>query len=168
MDFKEWLNSVISSGNLCNEYKDKALNAQSHLSLMRLVLDSNGSTYLCEMASKGFMLPYEVICTKFNNYINGKYIAEYRNEKGSGYSSCIYCCFSAIPGVRIQTTITTFLGCKTNVWVEENDFVKLVADSNCELFINIPDSSRCIVECWGNARIHIQGNSNNVTINKHE
>ena len=56
MEFHEWLNTCIKTGNLCDAYKDKALDAKSKLALMRLALDSNGSSYLCEMQAKGYPL----------------------------------------------------------------------------------------------------------------
>lgn len=167
MDFKSWLNKVIETGNLCNEYKDKALNAKSKASLMQLCLDSNGSCYLCEMDAKGLPLSYETITTSFRSYINGRYIAEYKNEKGNGYTSCIYCCFSDSVDIHIETTITTILGCKSNIWVSENDFVRLVVDKNCELAIHVPDSSRCIIDYWDGAKVVVYGDMSKVTMNKH-
>lgn len=155
MEFHEWLNSVIKSGNLCDAYKDKALDAKSKLALVRLCLDSNGASYLCEMQAKGYPLSYETICSKFRSYINSRYIAEFKNEKGNGYTSCIYCCFSDSSDINIETTITTILGCKSDIWVRENDFVRIYADSNCDLAIHCPKTSRCIVEYWDGANIRL-------------
>ena len=58
MEFHEWLNTCIKTGNLCDAYKDKALDAKSKLALMRLALDANGCSYLCEMQAKGYPLSY--------------------------------------------------------------------------------------------------------------
>lgn len=155
MEFHEWLNSVIKSGNLCDMYKDKALDAKSKLALVRLCLDSNGSSYLCEMQAKGYPLSYETICSKFRSYINARYIAEFKNEKGNGYTSCIYCCFSDSSDINIKTTLTTILGCKADVWVGANDFAKIYADKNCELMIHCHETSRCIVEYWKGAKVDV-------------
>lgn len=155
MDFKSWLNKVIETGNLCNEYKDKALDAKSKASLMQLCLDSNGASYLCEMDAKGLPLSYETITTSFRSYINGRYIAEYKNDKGNGYSSCIYCCFSDSSDINIETTITTILGCEADVWVRKNDFVRVYADKNCKLMIHCHETSRCIVEYWDGAIVEV-------------
>ena len=81
MKFKEWLNKVIETGNLCSSYKDKALDAKSKKALIDLCLDSNGVSYLMEMESKGISLSYETILSEFKSYLNGRYIAEYKNEK---------------------------------------------------------------------------------------
>lgn len=154
MDFNTWINKVIESGNLCVEYKAKVDDAKSKLQLMHLCLDSNGSTYLCEMQEKGYPLPYEVINKEFRSYINGRYNAEFKNDKGNGYTSSIYCCY-AEDELLIDTTLTTMLGCNTDVYIRPNDFVKIYADKNCELHISCPDSSRCIVEYWNGAQIFV-------------
>ena len=122
---------------------------------MRLALDANGCSYLCEMQSKGYPLSYETICSKFRAYINGRYVAEFKNDKGNGYTSSIYCCFSDFADIHIETTITTILGCKCDVWVGKNDFVKVYADSNCELTIHCHETSRCIIEYWDGAKIEV-------------
>lgn len=154
MDFNTWINKVIESGNLCVEYKEKVDNAKSKLELVRCVLDANGSSFLQEMQAVGFQLPYDVICNIFRSYINGRYKAEFKNEKGNGYTSSIYCCY-AEDELLIDTTLTTMLGCNTDVYIRPNDFVKIYADKNCELHISCPDSSRCIVEYWDGARIFV-------------
>lgn len=155
MDFRTWLQSVIKSGNLCDIYKEKALDAKSKATLMNLCLDSNGSSYLCEMQAKGYPLSYETIVREFRPYLNGRYVAEYKNERGNGYTSCIYCQFSDSSDINIETTLTTILGCKADVWVRANDFVKIYADSNCELMIHCHESSRCIVEYWDGSIIEV-------------
>lgn len=167
MEFHEWLNSVIKSGNLCDVYKDKALDAKSKLALVRLCLDSNGASYLCEMQAKGYPLSYETICNKFRSYINSRYVAEFKNERGSFYNSSIYCCFDE-SDIEINTTLTTILGCTCDVWIEKNDFVKIYADKNCKLMIHCHETSRCIVEYWDGAIIEIDEQlGGNVELIKH-
>ena len=153
MDFNTWLHKVIETQNLCNEYKDKALHATSKVQLMRLAMDANGASYLCEMQAKGIPLSYDVIINKFGSYINGRYIAEFKNERSNGYTSSIYCHFSDPNRIDVQTTLCTLLACKSDVYIGDNDFVRLYVDSNCELSIHCPISSRCIVEYWGDAKI---------------
>lgn len=153
-NFKKWLALLKENGLLCDEYCDKVDNAKSKLELVRCVLDANGSSFLQEMQAVGFQLPYDVICNIFRSYINGRYKAEFKNEKGNGYTSSIYCCY-AEDELLIDTTLTTMLGCNTDVYIRPNDFVKIYADKNCELHISCPDSSRCIVEYWNGARIFV-------------
>lgn len=152
MDFKTWINKVIESGNLCGEYKDKVDDAKSKKQILDIVLDANGSSFLQEMQAKGMPLPYETINNEFRSYINGRYKAEFKNDKGNGYSSSLYCCY-AEDELLIDTTLTTMLGCNTDVYIRNNDFVKIYADKNCELHISCPPSSTCIVEYWEGAHI---------------
>ena len=167
MEFHEWLNTCIKTGNLCDAYKDKALDAKSKLALMRLALDANGCSYLCEMQAKGYPLSYEIINKSFRAYINGRYIAEYNNGKGNGYTSCIYCCFDE-SDIEINTTLTTILGCTCDVWVGKNDFVKIYADKNCKLMIHCHETSRCIVEYWDGAIVEVDAPlGGNVELIKH-
>lgn len=164
MDFNTWINTVIKTGNLCEDYKVKVDDAKSKLQLMQVVLDANGSSFLQEMQAKGMPLSYETINKDFRSYINGRYKAEFKNEKGNGYTSSIYCCY-AEDELLIDTTLTTMLGCNTDVYIRPNDFVKIYADKNCELHISCPVSSRCIVDYWDGA--HVVVHKGNVELIKH-
>lgn len=158
MDFKEWINNVIETGNLCGGYTDKVYEARSKKQLFDIVLDANGSSYMCEMQVKGFPLPYETIHREFGHYINGRYKGEFKNEKGNGYTSSLYCCY-AEDELLIDTTLTTMLGCNTDVYVRPNDFVRIYADQNCEIHISCPSSSKCIIDYWDGAKIFVHKGS---------
>lgn len=168
MDFNEWLCKVRDCGLLCETYADKVDEAKSKRQLMNVVLDSNGVSYLCEMDSKGLALPYEVILKSFSSYVNGRYVSEHKNDKGNGYTSCIYCCYSDSDTIEINTTLTTLLGCSANVYIKDNDFVKIYADKNCDLRIFCPSSSRCIIEYWRGARIEVMDNYDKVELIENE
>ena len=114
MTFSEWINKVMASGHLCEEYTNKVHEARSKKALMDIVLDANGSSYLCEMDSQGITLPYEPILKEFGAYINARYVAEYEGKNGGHYNSCIYCCYDE-DVCFVETTCVTMLGCKTNV-----------------------------------------------------
>lgn len=164
MLFRDWINEVISSGNLCSHYTEKVQDAASKKRLMQLVLDANGINFLQEMQNKGKGLPYEIILNEFKNYINGKYIAEFKNEKGNGYTSSIYCCYFDSDTINVNTTLVSLLGCKSKVNIAENDFVRICVDRNCEIIVNCPLNSRCIIEYWGDAKIQIKGNVEKVEL----
>lgn len=155
METTKWLHRVIDAGLLCGNYKTMALEAKSKIALMDIVLDSNGASYLCEMQAKGFPLSYETILDEFKAYINGKYIAEYKNEKGNGYTSCVYCCYYESDEIHIHTTNTTILGCKAKIYVKPYDFVQIHADKNCELEIFCPETSRIKIDYWDGAIIEV-------------
>lgn len=159
MKFEYWIKKVISSGNLCNGYEDKVKRAASRKQLMDLCLDANGINYLCEMQAAGYPLPYETICNEFVHYINGKYVAEYYNDNKHGYTSCLYCCYDG--ELEVNTTLICLLGCNiTNMKIKENAFVKIYCDPNCIVDIDIPNSSRAIIETWGNAQVYFDDKSN--------
>lgn len=168
MDFNEWLCKVKSRGLLCGAYSEKVDNAKSKKYIMDLALDANGASYLCEMDSKGYPLPYEVILKFFSSYVNGRYVSEHKNDKGNGYTSCIYCCYSESDSIEINTTLTTLLGCSANVYIKDNDFCKIYADKNCNLRIHCPITSRCIVEYWKGANIVVLDNCDKVELIENE
>ena len=168
MDFENWISKIIESGNLCSGYTDKVLNAQSKLQIMRTVLDANGCSWLPEMDKKGMPLPYSVILSEFKNYINGNYIAEFRNERGSGYSSTLYCCYSDSNRIDVTTTIITLLGCGGGIelHIAPNNFCHIYLDKNCDVKVFCPDNGRAIIDMWDGAKCSIHGNNDRVLINK--
>lgn len=164
MTFSEWIKIVAKKGYLCDEYKDKVDKALSKKQIMDIALDANGSEYLPKLQCVNLSLPYDIICKSFNSYINGRYIAEYKNGRGNGYTSSMYCCYSDDDAVVVETTVITFLGCKCVVRVKKNDYVKINADCNCELIIDCPPTARSVVEYWGDAKIEVIGNYGNVEL----
>ena len=163
MTFKDWIDKVIDSGNLCEEYTDKVHEAKSKKALMDIVLDANGSKFLVDMDEHGFPLPYDTIKREFGAYINGRYVSEYTTKNGGHYNSSIYCCYEESECL-VDTTVATMLGCKTNVRLKDNSYVFIYADKNCDLTIHIQESARCKVEYWGDAKISIVGCDNNVKL----
>lgn len=164
MKYSDWIRKVIQTGNLCGNYTDKVNNAKSKKQVLDIVLDANGVNFLIEMQEKGMPLPYETIVKEFGNFINGKYIAEFRNKKGNGYTSCIYCCCEE-SDITIKTTLTCIMGGSHYINIQENDFVKIYADKNTDLVITCPDSSRCIVETWG--RVCVNGGNGRTEVIAH-
>lgn len=164
MRFKEWITKIISRGFLCKAYTDKVEQAISKKRLMDVVLDANGVSYLPEMQAKGMALPYETITSEFKAYINGNYKAEFSKGDRVFYTSCLYCCYSE--PIHIDTTVTTLLGCNSEITIDDYDFVKLYLDSNCVVKINCPKNARCLVEYWGNAKIELVGDNKSVEMIK--
>lgn len=165
MTFKDWIDKVIDSGNLCEEYTDKVHEAKSKKALMDIVLDANGSKFLVEMDEHGISLPYDTIKREFGAYINGRYVSEYTTKNGGHYNSSIYCCYEESECL-VDTTVATMLGCKTTIVMNDNDYVKIIADKNCELTIKCQDSTRCSVEYSEGAKISIVGCEKNVRVRK--
>lgn len=167
MTFEEWINNLIRTGNLCSGYSEKVSSSKSKLQMMRIVLDANGISYLPEMDAKGLPLPYDTILREFKNYINGNYIAQFSNDKGHGYSSSIYCCYSEGNEIHVNSTLSTYLGCSNvTLKINENDFVHLYIDKNCDLSIDCPESSKCLVDYWEGANIDTSKSKGNIILTK--
>lgn len=164
MKFNDWITSVMASGNLCEEYSHKVENAMSKKDLMDIILDANGVSYLLEMQEKGIGLPYEIIHDEFGSYINGRYIGTHKNEKGHGYTSKIYCCYTDSEIITIDTTATILLGCVNKIKVKENMVAKIYADNNCDIEISCPKSSYITIECSKNALVSISCCHENVQL----
>lgn len=161
MKTSEWLSNIIENGALCGNYTDKVNEAKSKLQLFRLCCDANGANFLIEMQEKGMPLPYETITKEFASYINGRYVAEYKNEKGNGYDSMLFCCFSG-EKINVDTTLCSVLGYTGRIVVTKNNFAKIYLDKNCNVTIALEDGAKAIVEYWkGSTIAHNLGDANN-------
>lgn len=145
--FEEWIDKVVLADELCANYYEKVTKAVSNKRLADLATDANGMTYLCEMEAKGLALPYEVITSRFGNFINGKYIAEHINETGGKYTSAIYCCYKG--EIKGDITLLTLLGCDATIYVEENSIMQIYLDKNSKAKIVCPLNSKALVFYWG-------------------
>lgn len=146
-NFEEWIKAIVECDDLCATYYDKVKKSVSNKQLMDIVTDSNGMKFLPEMEAKGIPLPYEVITKRFGSFINGRYIAEHKTDKGRGYTSSIYCCFQG--NINAETTLLTLLGCDCSVLVKDNHIIQIYCDKNTELEICCPSTSKAIVHYWG-------------------
>lgn len=145
--FEDWIKSIVNAGELCKDYQGLVGDAISNKQLFDIACDANGISYLCDMDSKGYTLPYEVISERFKSFINGRYISEHKNKKGNSYTSKIYCCFNG--KIKGDTTLISLLGCKCDVTVGNNHIIQIYADKNTELNVICPKTSKAIVHYWG-------------------
>ncbi len=153
MVFEDWINDIIGKGILCEGYTDKLTQSHSKLQVMRIVLDANGISWLPEMDSKGYPLPYDTILREFKNYINGNYVAEFYNERGNGYTSALYCCFSDSNEIDVNTTLAVFLGCSNvTLSIAENHIAHIYLDKNCDVNVVCPETSKVIIDYWDGAK----------------
>lgn len=163
MKTKDWLHEITNAGLLCGSYIDKVNDAKSKKQLIDICFDANGINYLCEMQEKGMPLPYETITKEFASYINGRYVAEYRNEKGNGYTSTLYCCFSG-EKINVDTTLCSVLGYTGRIVVTKNNFAKIYLDKNCDVQIQLQDGAKANVEYWKGAKVEVLGNYERVKL----
>lgn len=160
----DWFALLNQNNLLCSEYNNKVKKANSKLQLMNCCLDSNGSSFMAEMSSKGYGLSYEFICGCFGNYINGKYVGEFRNKNGGYYTSKLFCNYSDST-IIADTTILTILGCvNTIIEVSENNFVRIHVDKNSDVKIHLNAGSKANVEYWKGAKVEVLGNYERVKL----
>lgn len=150
-NFKKWVALLKENDLLCDKYCEKVDNARSKLELIRCCLDANGANFLQEMQAAGFALPYEVVCNVFRSYINGRYVAEFRNEKGNGYTSKMYCQHQE--SILVDTTLCSILGCRCDVVVKKNNFAQLYVDSESEIRIILEEGAQVLVDIWKGAQV---------------
>lgn len=167
MKLQDWINGVLDDDLVCERYRDDLANAMSKPRILDVALDVNGFPFIMEMGEKGNPLPYETILTDLRSYINGRYIVTKKGKSGYSYTTSAYCCHSDVNGIDIVTTATMFFGCDLDVYIKENDFVRLYCDTNTVLRVHCPKSARCIVETWGNAQVEVVDKGARVEFKKH-
>ena len=151
MRTKEWLDAIIDKGVLCDEYKDKVQKALNKKELMDIVLDANGVSWIPEQIYKKRGLDYDTICEEFGAFINGKYKAEYRDNDGKGYTSSMY--VRQTDKIIVDTTLCCLMDVVGKVRISENNVAKIYLDQNCDIEIDVPESSKCIVYYFVGAKI---------------
>lgn len=162
---KEWLEQVTKSGNLCEQYQNKAERTMSLKAYFDFATDANGASFIPEMQSKGFILPYEYICEHFSSFINGKYVSVHHNHDRSEYTTEVYCCHRG--QINARTTILTLLGCNCIVKPEKHAVITIYADKNTTLTIDDNESLEVKVEYWGEKPI-VNGDGHNVKLKKRD
>lgn len=167
MKLQDWINGVLDDNLVCERYRDDLANAMSKSRILDVAMDVNGFPFIMEMGKRGNPLPYETILTDLRSYVNGKYIVTKKGKSGHSYTTSGYCCHSDANGIDIVTTATMFFGCDLDVYIKENDFVRLYCDTNTVLRVHCPKSARCIVETWGNAQVEVVDNGARVEFKKH-
>lgn len=158
------LKNSIEQGLLCGTYKDKVFSSTSKKQIADVGLDANGVHWLCEIRMKGFDFDYDIINKEFKNFINGKYhFTSKPNDNGASYTSSMYCCYNE--NVTINTTVTSFLNCKTKITIDEYDYVSIHLDSNCDVDVFCPKKSKCRIYLYGNAIVRTSGEGSVKIIN---
>lgn len=165
METLDWLQKIIKSGNLCEEYTHKVEFAKSKKQIADVAFDYNGASFLCEMQERGMPLNYRVIKKEFAPFINGKYISENITKSGAKYSVSIWCECEDYE-VEVNTTVATFLGCELDVVIPKNKCVIIFADAKCKIRIFCMDNASCNVYYWGEAQVENPKNNNKIKIKK--
>lgn len=157
MTFKEWLNIVLDKELICERYLPAVDAARSRKQFMDVVLDVNGMSFLCDMRLQGYELPYETIESEFRAYLNGRYIHSKSSVSGS-YTSSMYCGIAMPAEITINTTLTGLFNCHCIVNIPNNVSCQIYVDSNSNIELHIPSTSKCYIEVWrGGSCVHTGG-----------
>lgn len=157
MTFKEWLSFVLDKGLICERYLPMVGAARSRKQFMDVVLDANGMAFLCDMRLQGYELPYETIESEFRAYLNGRYIHSKASASGN-YTATMYCGVYVPSEITINTTLTGLFGCHCIVNVPNNVSCQIYVDSNSDIELHIPPTSKCYMEVWrGGSCVHTGG-----------
>jgi hypothetical protein len=158
----DWLNNEIAVGNVCDEYTAIAKGAKSKKQLYALACDINSASFLCESRS----LDIDVIASEFERYINGKCKETLATTEGVGscYTSAIYCKHEG--NVFVDTTLTTFLGCKGKVEIQDYASVFLFVDATSDLLIYCPQKTLAKIEVYNGGKVKVVGEGRFKIVNK--
>lgn len=149
MVVKDWLDTIIEKGVLCDEYKEKVQKALNKKELMDIVLDANGVSWIPEQIAKGRCVSYEAMYKEFWPFLNGRYKAKFQQETGE-YTSSMYV---NIGNIVVDTTLCCLLDIQGDVKIAENHVSKIYLDQNCDVRIIVPETSKCIVYYFVGAKI---------------
>lgn len=156
----DWLNSEIEKGSVCEAYTSKAKGCYSKKQLFDLACDINGAQYLCESKT----LDIDVIEKEFANFINGRCKNTIVNTTDGEYTSAIYCKHNE--NVYVDTTLTTFLGCKGKVELKEYGCFFLFIDSTSDLIVYCPPTTMVKVETYNGGKVNVVGEGKIKVIHK--
>lgn len=149
MVVKDWLDTIIEKGVLCDEYKEKVQKALNKKELMDIVLDANGVSWIPEQIAKGRCVSYEAMHKEFWPFLNGRYKAKFQQETGE-YTSSMYV---NIGNIVVDTTLCCLLDIQGDVEIAKNHVAKIYLDQNCDVRIIVPETSKCIVYYFVGAKI---------------
>lgn len=149
------------ANNLCDEYTDMWDSCNSNKQLVDMGFGVKGLDYLCDTIAKGWGLSPDVICDRFHNFINGRYISHQK-----GYTSKMYCKYEG--EIKADTTAVCLI--KSNVRLDIPQWAICEVFCTLDCHIEVTGEGRAIFICYGDPNsIHLCGDiSKCKRINKKE
>lgn len=147
IDLKKFMESAISNG-LCEGYTDMWMNKKDKKSLFDLACDANGVSYMAESYSQGWGLSTDFIAENFKQYINGRYIAEYKNGKGNGYTSAMLCLYKD-KSFEVTTTLLCVLDSRTELKIAKNNICEIHIAGDCKIKVTMGAGSMVHIYAYG-------------------
>jgi hypothetical protein len=146
-NLEEFRNNAIAKG-LCQNYTNMWSDDKSKLQLFKLACDANAVEFMAKSYSEGWGLSSEYITDKFKAYINGKYICEYKNDKGNGYNSTILCKYEE-EVFNVNTTLLCVLESDVQLKIDGYHICKIYIAGNSHIDIKLGEKSICYVYVYG-------------------
>lgn len=153
LDFKK----AAIARNLCSGYTNTWDEARNKDDLVKMAIDANGISFMCNSIASGWGLSPEYINENFKYQINGNKIYEYINEKGNGYSSELLCCYGGVDGRRfeVRSTQICVINSKVILSVPSCSFVEVHAvDSEIEIVSGLKSFANVVI--YGD-NCHVKG-----------
>jgi hypothetical protein len=146
-DLKQFRENSIKR-SLCEGYTDKWSEHKTKRELFELACDSNAVSYMAQSISEGWGLSPQYISEKFKPFINGKYICEYKNAKGNGYSSAMVCEFNE-NAFDVSTTLLCVIDSNTTLKIADYLICKIYIVGKSQINIELGQNSRCYLYIYG-------------------
>lgn len=147
IDLQQFKKNALARG-LCENYTSMWSDEKGKRQLFELACDANSVEYMAKSLSEGWGLSPEFISDKFKAYINGKYICEYKNDKGHGYTSTMLCNFEE-ESFDVTTTLLCVLSSKTQLYINPNHLCKIYISGESYIDLKLGENSRCYLYVYG-------------------
>ena len=174
MRLNDIIQTAIDSGKVCDHYLSSLREASNLKGVMDILMDVNGLDWLSSHSvidGIDFRNELHDLCPKF---INGRYIAEYKNKSGNGYTSSLF----VGPRkhgewkdeddhmqIEAKSTILCLLRVHGQVFVPKNAFVQIFVDNDSDVMVRLDKDAKCVVNVKGKGLVLFDATSPNTIEN---
>ena len=118
---------------------------------MDIVMDANGLEWMASTKKDlGELDLRDKLLVHCPQFINGRYIAEYKNDSGNGYTTMLYVGrHDKEFHIEAQSTILCLLRVHGDVTIPRNAFVNLYVDNDSGINLKLEKDAKCIVNTNG-------------------
>lgn len=174
MRLNDIIQTAIDSGKVCDHYLSSLREASSLKAVMDILMDVNGLDWLSRNSvidSLDLRDELYNLCPKF---INGRYIAEYKNAGGNGYTTSLYVgphkwgeyqSEEDYMQIEAKSTIVCLLRAHGQIAIPKNSFAEIYADSDTFVLLRLEKDAKCIVNVRGAGEVIFDSTSPNTIDN---
>lgn len=145
VDIIEFRKNAQSKG-ICEKYLSLWDNCVSKREMFDLACRIEPSYYLVKSISEGWGVSPEYIKEHFSHFINGRYVAELKNEKGGEYTSQLWCCEKQGSAILFNTSLYTILDCNIDIFIKDNSVCRVIADKDSVIRLHLGNDCAVLVE----------------------